>query len=250
MKPGYEKRFNNGDIVFWCHCLGNGKYEVRWGMVDEQFSDAVCIDYLSPRERRLIDGISFDEFKDEQHYRKLPKGWTYNTELFKLEWEEMPDDEKNFIINFHNPETIKEAYEKGYFVKSRKIYHGDVEAEITKQGFRLVKKYPMWDHKIDYVSVRPDKVYFTYNEAKKEVDDEVAEFQRQASLSDYDWAVEQIDKDLERYKNLYGISEDVIKQYRDWLLSMKNVEDIETRLSGGGIQWKYWKNKKWMNIEL
>lgn len=31
---------------------------------------------------------------------------------------------------------------------------------------------------------------------------------------------------------------------------MKNVEDIETRLFGGNVQWKYWKNKKWLNIEV
>ena len=33
-------------------------------------------------------------------------------------------------------------------------------------------------------------------------------------------------------------------------LRMSNVEDIETRIFGGNIQWKYWKNKKWNNIEL
>lgn len=36
----------------------------------------------------------------------------------------------------------------------------------------------------------------------------------------------------------------------EWLLSMKNVEEIETRISLGNIQWKYEKNKKWNNIVL
>jgi hypothetical protein len=31
---------------------------------------------------------------------------------------------------------------------------------------------------------------------------------------------------------------------------MSNIEDIETRIYGGEIQWRYWKNKKWNNIEL
>ena len=52
------------------------------------------------------------------------------------------------------------------------------------------------------------------------------------------------------WEGLSGSSENEVKQYRDWLLGMKNVEDIEVRLSGGNIQWKYWKNKRWMNIEL
>ena len=135
-------------------------------------------------------------------------------------------------------------------VKDDTIFHGQIEEEITKDGYRIVKKYPRDLHHIDHASVRPDKVYFTYEEAKKEVDENIAEFYRQASLSDYDWSVEQIDKTLNLWKGFSGSSENEVKQYRDWLLDMSNVEDIEVRLFGGNIQWKYWKNKRWMNIEL
>ena len=79
MKQGFEKRFKNGDIVYWCHSEGNGRYTVKYGMVDEQFSDAVVIDYLAARERRLVNGIPIDEFESETKYKKLPKGWTYDT---------------------------------------------------------------------------------------------------------------------------------------------------------------------------
>ena len=70
MKQGYEKRFKTGDIVYWCHQCGH-EYSVHWGMVDEQFSDAVCVDYISVKERRRINGIPIDEFKDDK-YKKLP----------------------------------------------------------------------------------------------------------------------------------------------------------------------------------
>lgn len=83
MKTGFEKRFKQGDIVYWCHQRGH-EYSVKFGMVDEQFSDAVCIDYLALRERRRVDGVSMQEFQSEQRYRKLPKGWSYDTELFKI----------------------------------------------------------------------------------------------------------------------------------------------------------------------
>lgn len=249
MKAGYEKRFNQGDIVYWCHQRGH-EYSVHYGMVDEQFSDAVCIDYIVPRERRLVDGVPINEFESEQRYRKLPKGWSYDTKLFEITYEPLTADEIAFKIDITNPETLKSAYEKGYLVKDNSIFHGQIEDEITKDGFRIVKKYPRDLHHIDHTSVRPDKVYFTYEEAKKEVEDNIAEFHRQASLSDYDWSVEQIDKTLNLWKSLSGASENEVKQYRDWLLSMSNVEDIEVRLSGGNIQWKYWKNKRWMNIEL
>lgn len=249
MRKGFEKRFNPGDIVYWCHQNGH-EYSVHYGMVDEQFSDAICIDYLAPRERRRIDGVPIDEFKDEQRYRKLPKGWTYNTRLFEITYDPLTEEEIAFSIDITNPESIKSAYDKGFLVKDSTIYNGNIEAEITKDGFRIVKKYPMWQHHIDHVSVRPDKVYFTYEEAKKEVDDNIAEFHRQASLSDYDWSVEQIDKTLNRYKIMNDATDKEAKQYRDWLLAMDNVEDIETRLWNGQIQWRYWKNKKWNYIEL
>lgn len=250
MRQGYEKRFKQGDIVYWCHQRGH-EYSVHYGMVDEQFSDAVCIDYIVPRERRLVDGVPIDKFESEQRYRKLPKGWSYKTQLFEITYEPLTEDEIAFKIDITKPETIKSAYEKGYLVKDSTIFHGKVEDEITKDGYRVVKKYPREClHHIDHTSVRPDKVYFTYEEAKREVEDNIAEFHRQASLSDYDWSVEQIDKTLNFWKGLSGASDNEVKQYRDWLLGMSNVEDIETRIFGGNIQWKYWKNKKWHCIEV
>lgn len=249
MKEGFEKRFTQGDIVYWCHRSGSS-YSVHFGMVDEQFSDAVCIDYLALRERRLVDGVPIDEFKSEERYRKLPKGWTYNTRLFSLTESELSDDEKNFKWDITNPEVIKDAYEKGYLVKDRMLFHGKIEDEITKDGFRVVKEYPMWEHHIDHTSVRPDRVYFTYWEAQREVDNCISEFYRQVEMSDYDWAVEQIDKTLDIWKGISGSSDKEKEQYRDWLLGMKNVEDIEVRIFGGNLQWKYWKNKRWNYIDL
>lgn len=250
MRTGFEKRFNQGDIVYWCHRRGH-EYSVHWGMVAEQFSDAVVIDYLVPRERRRVDGVPIDEFQSEQRYRKLPKGWTYNTKLFELTWDDFTESEKAYKLNISIPVSIKYAYDNGWLVKDSTVFHGVIEDEITKDGFRIVKKYPREClHHIDHVSIRPDKVYFTYEEAKKEVDENIAEFNRQANLSDYDWSVEQIDKTLGFWKHLSGSTDNEVKQYRDWLLAMDNVEDIEVRLFGGNIQWKYWKNKRWMNIEL
>ena len=249
MRLGFEKRFNQGDIVYWCHQHGH-KYSVHYGMVDEQFSDAVVIDYLAPRERRRVDGVPIDEFQSEQRYRKLPKGWTYNTILFELTWDDLTPEEKEFDLDISKPETLKEAYEKGYLVKDSTIFHGVIEDKITKEGFRIVKNYHRWKYHIDHISIRPDKVYFTYEEAKKEVDENIAEFNRQASLSDYDWSVEQINKTLDRWKAINDASDEEVKAYREWLLDMKDVEDIETRIFGGHIQWKYWKNKRWNYIEL
>lgn len=247
MRKGFEKRFTQGDIVYWCHQRGC-EYSVHYGMVDEQFSDAVCIDYLELRDRRRIDDVPIQEFQSEQRYRKLPKGWSYDTKLFEVTYDDLTNEEKEFKLDIKEPKAIKEAYNKGYLVKSDINFQGTIEAEITKDGFRIVKRYS--NHKITHTSVRSDKVYFTYAEAKKEVDDNIAEFHRQAELSDYEWSVEQIDKTLDFWKRISGSSEEEKNQYREWLLGMKNVEDIEVRVFGSNLQWKYWKNKKWNYIEL
>lgn len=249
MRKGFEKRFNSGDIVYWCHREGY-KYSVHYGMVDEQFSDAVIIDYLEARERRVVNGIPMNKFESESRYKKLPKGWSYDTKLYEITYEDLTQAEKAFVFDIKNPMCIKEAYDKGYLVKSSTIYHGIIDSEITKDGYRIVRKYPIYQYHIDYVSIRPDKVYFTYEEAEKEVNDNVNEFNRQANLSDYDWSVEQIDKTINNWKNYHDASDKEAEDYRNWLIAMENVEDIETRISGGQIQWKYWKNKRWNNIEL
>lgn len=215
-------------------------------MVDEQFSDAVCIDYLSVKENRKVNGIPMDDFTSEDRYKKLPKGWTYNTQLFEMTCDENP----MCVGTISSPECIKDAYNKGLLVKDSTKFHGVIEAEITKEGYRIVKKYPMWQNHISNTSVKPDKVYFTYEEAKKEVDENIAEFNRQASLSEYDWSLEQIEKTVDRYIGIYGETDRVKDAYMNWFKSMDKLEDIETRIFGGNVQWKYWKNKKWNNIEL
>ena len=117
MKQGFEKRFKNGDIVYWCRNEGNGRYTVRYGMVDEQFSDAVVIDYLTAMERRLVNGIPIDEFESETKYKKLPKGWTYDTRLFEITHSDLTEEEIFYFIDFKKPETIKKGYDLGYLVK-------------------------------------------------------------------------------------------------------------------------------------
>lgn len=79
IKEGFENRFSKGDIVYWCEREG-GRYTVRFGVVEDQYSDGVYINFLELRERRRIDGMSLDEFRKTCHlakYKKLPKDWSY-----------------------------------------------------------------------------------------------------------------------------------------------------------------------------
>lgn len=155
-----HKHFNEGDIVYWCGSYGNGRYDVKWGRVDEQFSDAVYVDFLELREHRTVNGIPLDEWKEDTYYHKLPKNWTYNTQLYELEWQNIEDfseykafveeaakqgiivDKDTFTFSFvSNPKLLKIAYSVGLLVKSSTIFHGRIDEEITKEGYRIIKKY-------------------------------------------------------------------------------------------------------------
>lgn len=244
-----KNRFCSGEIVYWCHSYGNGIYSVKYGMVDEQYSDAVIVDYLTPRDRRLINGIPINEFESEEKRKKLPKGWTYNTPLYSLTYSDLTSKEIDFLLDIKKPETIKEAYGKGYLVKDNTIFHGNIEADITKEGFRIVKKYPRDKRHIDHVSLYPWKVYRSYDKAFQEVDDLKKEFIRQTLLTDYEWSVEQIEKTLKRWKVQNDASEKEMNRIKKFILSMENVEYIETRLFSGNVEWKYEDKKRWNTID-
>lgn len=241
--------FNQGDIVYWCENKGAGQFEVQFGMVDEEFCDKVCIDYLVPYERRRINGIPIKDFKDEK-YHKLPKGWTYNTKLYNLTWDEAPEEMKHLLIT--NPADVKLGIEKGYLVKSKDVFDGEIQTEITKEGFRIHLTHPLWYHKTHYVGVERHRLRKTWEEAKADVDKEIAELQRQASLTDEEFVIEEIDKNLIKYCNFFGVpvgSEKHMKM-REYMLGLDRIEDIETRVSSPGFEWKYYNRKKWITINV
>ena len=102
---------------------------------------------------------------------------------------------------------------------------------------------------IDCISVKPDKVYETYEEALKEKNEYEAEFRRIQNLSDLDWSVEQIDNTLERWAGVYCVPDTIKNKYREFLLSLSDLENVEVRIFNKDIQWKYWRNSRWRNIE-
>ena len=69
-------------------------------------------------------------------------------------------------------------------------------------------------------------------------------------MSEYDWAVKDIDESLNRWAGIYGVSDEIKSKYRKWLLNLDDIENVETRIYSKCIQWKYFENKLWLNIEL
>lgn len=74
----------------------------------------------------------------------------------------------------------------------------------------------------------------------------------QAALMDEEWALEQIEKDVCRFLYIrYAFrNQEEIDRYMTFFKELPRVEDIETRLFGGMLQWKYEKNKNWRSAVL
>lgn len=243
-----RQEYPPGTIVYYTERDGC-MYKVGFGAVEENYPSSIAIQLYEPVDRRLIDGIPVKELPYVSEWRKLPKGWTYNTELFKLTFAELPSDIDTEKCEY-TTENIRRFIDAGILVPVHENDDCRIETEIDKNhGWRLVKKYPLHTgYHPDWISLYPHEVYATPEEAYKAAKEMNNELKIQAEMSDYDWSVSLIDRDLDRWANIYAISETDKKAAREFILSQKNVEDIETRLSNGGIQWKYCKNKRWMNV--
>lgn len=236
-----------GSVGYYVKKSGH-KWSVDFGIVAEHYSSEICLWLLDTVDYRLINGIPVKEFKTPTRWMKLPKGWTYNTELIQIGADPIYDKLSNININISDPESILSAFNMGLLVKVADKDYATFNAEIDNQkGYRIVRNYDT--HHNSYVSVNWYQVYKTYEEALTIIDKHEQEMERIANLSDYEWAVEQIDNTLNFYYAIQDRDEEK-KRIRDWLLKRDKVEDIEIRATTGGIEWKYWKNKRWMRIEI
>jgi len=245
-------KFQSGDVVYWVERRRHSPYEyyVNYGIVDEEFSDAVCADRLHIRDNRYINDIPYKEFPSVTKWQKLPKGWTYNTELFEMEWRNNDWAVLN-TLRIDNPEDIKKALELGILVYLKDYDQTVPHSEVDKKlGWRIRKEYDDSTYIYPYISLQKDNAFKTYEEAQAVIDAQEAEWKRQSELTDEEWSIEQIDHDLQRWAKIYSKSPEEVQKVRDFLLGMDKVEDIETRVFGGDFQWKYWKNKKWRTVVL
>lgn len=242
------RRFNKGDVVYFLRRVsGDAKYYVDFGVVLDNYTDGIVVELYRRRDGRLINGIPYKEFSTPTKWEKLPKGWTYSTRLFEVEW----DDEENDVemgLDLRKPEDIKWAIEEGLLIRLAEYDDSVINTEISSKGWRLVRSYSSTP--ITYITLPWYKVFASYEEANIKLKEYEAELKRQSELSDYDWSVEQMDKVLSRWKALYNITEDKCERVRGELLRMERFEDVEVRTIGGHIDWKYSKNRRWNTIFL
>lgn len=244
------KNFEIGQIVFFVKDFNKA---IDWGVVEEIYGDGYGLALYEPVDDRMIEGIPIDEYNFNQKPRKLPKGWSWDTDLVHMTINPDIAKQKESEPYNYNPSTLQHLIDIGLLVRPHSQWlYSKVEADITKDGYSLVRnrKSQLIDGKErpNFAIVPFHRIYSTADEAQAIVDRTYIELKRQSELSDYDWSVEQIDKSLNHYCKIHSINNKEKQAIRDFILSQKDVEDIEVRGNGEGFQWKYWKNKRWNTV--
>lgn len=94
----------------------------------------------------------------------------------------------------------------------------------------------------------PNEIFASYAEARELIDQYEEELRRQAEMSDLEWSIEQIDKNIDKYAHTQGLSPEKKARLRERIMSFDRLEEVETRVYGSELQWKYIKNLKWKSI--
>lgn len=245
------KALPDGEVVYYIKKNGNREWKVEFGTTQGQFLGEIIIKLYALLETRLVNGIPYNDFPRITELKKLPKGWTYNTKLFEYSRAKIPEEMRQSAstTSIRDREGIKKLIDMGYFVSVSSKDDSHIEVEfVNHEGYRLVKKSYLDEYRDANTTCRAYEVFTDYDEAQKYVDEHYSEMQFESNMSDLEWSVYQIDRVLDKTSMYF--TETKRNGIREHLLEMKNVEDIEIRFFNGRIQWKYWKNSRWNNIEM
>ena len=247
------KIFPIGSVVYYVEKLSLASktpYYVNWGVVKEHYPGQVTLQLYEPRDLRTIEGVPIKEFHTPTKWRKLPKDWSYDSKLFTIDTPNV----KTPCCNNH--EEILKMIQDGVLVEVIENDHAEFRAEISKtNGWRIIRTYnydSVWQSSLpkNRITMYVTDLYSTHDKAQAAINDIYAEWKRQSELSDYEWSVEQIDKVLNKWSSLYHIDDETKRRYRDWILQLDKVENVEIRTFNGEVEWKYWKNIRWKTIQL
>lgn len=236
-----------GTVVYYIKKHSH-EWRVDFGTVEEHYTSEICIQLYDLADTRLINGVPANEFVTPTKWKKLPKGWSSNTELFECSNIKLPAIVKTLSLS--KTDDILTAIKEGILVKVQNIDYCHFCTEIdSKKGWRIIRQYPMTEHHPEYKSFIPCELFRTYEEAQKMIDIHQAKLKRQANLSDLEWSIEQIDKVIDRWAITYDISTEEKAKCRERIMCIDKLENVETKVSGGMVQWKYEDKKRWMTVE-
>ena len=221
-----------------CYYIEDSQFgmHVSYGIYEYKTTCTHKVSRLKAPEIRLINGVPFDDFQSETEFKKVPKGWTYSTDLYTV----TEDLEKKEKINaamkgryIKNPSDIQWLFNNGYLIKMEDV-EPIIEAEFDHNTYRLVKKYPAWTQCYGSHNDRyPNEVFETYEAAEKRMN-EIKEIRHRKAVEcalldfyeDLEWA-------LEKYEAEHGRRE--IEKIRQKILARPHLDDTMFRYYNGEI---------------
>ena len=244
------KNFPIGSVVYFlCNRRGSSQKFVDFGTVIDHYTGEIAIQLYEPADTTTVEGVPVKEFATPTEWRKLPKGWSWDTKLIQHGRIETPGMYDRF--DKKDPACIKNAIEHGALVRVSENDHAVFRAEIDRnKGWRIIRDYYGVEERADTCTVFYTHCYAAYEEAQAELDAIQAEYNRQATLSDREWSIEQIDRNLDYWAYLYSVTSEDKRRARERLLALDNIEDVVTRISCGALEWKYDRNRRWMRVEV
>lgn len=251
------KHFCKGDIVYWIRPCGVGQRNIEWGIVEDEFTDGVLVTSYTFKDWQTCNGLPIKDIQFPTSWKQLPKDWTYKTPLFELGTflsEEELDIGNHFVRGEYNrdKEKLKGMITEGLLVPYFNTTYfdgGHVEVEIEKGRYRLVYQYNKWSHEIGQRMFRWNELYETYLEAEKVIKQELDEWHYVSSLSDYDYAVWDLEDRLSKWRTP-NMTDEFVNDIREWLMKLDHLEEYEFRGVSGGFQYKKISNKKWLTVGI
>lgn len=249
-----------GNVVYWYRMSTYGKWIVEWGILTFTYSSDVEITKYQLKDCRLVDGILYSDYPSIGEWKKIPKSLSNKDiirpeDLVNITQKEFPEWVKNIKIN--DIDSIQKAIKEGYLVSARdntsdsvlEVQYSDDFRHIgvSKGQYRLVKK-SYYD--TCYVNIEHSRVYRTYDDAKKMVDSLEEERQRIINMSDYEYAVYDINNKLGFFQKNYNLTDEEIEVYRKFLVELAKEEEIDVRIFSGHVEYKPVKNKRWKVLDI
>lgn len=239
------------DVCYFVHEFG-GVRGIEFGTIDCEDLGYVFVQRYVRKDNRIINGIPVDEF-DTTKWKKLPKGFDgyFDADhggFLKITYEELPEL-KNLRIDCRT--HVAYAIERGLFVPKREFPEVKFEWNRSHE-YRIVKSYPAWtitygqDH-CSYAKLRKNKVFRTYEDAKKELARGTMKKNKESTASDYELSISEARKTIRHL--------DPVQRMRimTWFLSQPGIEDLVLRRIGNYIEYRYDRyhnSTKWKTIPV
>lgn len=267
------KNLKKGTIVYYVtdrfrkHYADSTAWSVEFGVFDGLSSYRISKDNvmtsqsegivltLERKDCRWVKTLTsnwmpFGEFKSETEMHKLPKNWSYDTDLFWVENRYPQGDCFNFDIR--DRKKIKQLYDEGWFVGVDKNDHRHIEVEFDHDYYKVVKKghsamYTNRYCKDLFYNLSHNRIFLNHNEARKKAE-QLYEIEKNMSLiACHNSCMEALKE------NLMFISDaDRRAKYRRKILSMGEIEKFILRHIDGKILWSYRNTKplEWKEVEI